>query len=278
MSRTTSQLGAAGGLPGAAANEIVDPEWQRWIDLLDMAIAESGHPVWMSIPPSLTARPANAPLLDRARLHVDHERAGNLARRLAAAVGIVASEGIDGIDMIRSAITRDHDGFDRMSRRLRIPPDTVAVVAQLAAMPLLLGCARLLTREVQRSWDHGYCPVCGAWPMLVEMRGIERARCLRCGCCGAGWSLPVLHCAFCDEVDHQRLGSLLLEGQEQQAHVETCESCHGYLKAVTTLGALQFRSLALTDLETIPIDLAAQDRGYARPSQAGWPLKIELVA
>jgi len=277
MSRTTSHVGTAGGLPGTATSQIVDPGWQQWIDLVDIALGETGDAAWMSILPSPVARPANAPLLEGATLRVDQERASDLARRLAAAVGIVAEDGIDALEMIRSAITRDHDGFERMSNHLAVPADTLAVVAQLAATPLLHACARGLGADSPRTWQRGYCPVCGAWPVLVEMRGIERVRCLRCGCCGADWPLPLLHCAFCDEIDHHHLGSLLLEGEEQQTRIETCESCHGYLKAVTTLGALPFRTLALKDLETIPLDLAAQDRGYARPAHPGWPLRIELV-
>jgi FdhE protein len=127
-------------------------------------------------------------------------------------------------------------------------------------------------------WQRGYCPVCGAWPSLVEMRGIERERRLRCGCCAADWQLPVLRCAFCGELDHHLLGSLLPEGDEQRRRIDTCESCRGYLKIVMTLGSLPPRMLALQDLATVPLDFVAQERGYERPSSAGWPLRMALLA
>jgi FdhE protein len=144
-------------------------------------------------------------------------------------------------------------------------------------MPLLLNAARTLDPDAARSWQRGYCPVCGAWPAMVEMRGIQRERRMRCGCCGSDWLLPVLRCAFCDEIDHQKLGSLLSEGGEQRVRVETCATCRGYLKAFTTLTALPFTVLAMKDMSTVAFDLAAQDRGYARPARPGWQVRVEVV-
>ena len=109
------------------------------------------------------------------------------------------------------------------------------------------------------------------------MRGIQRERRMRCGCCGSDWLLPVLRCAFCDELDHQKLGSLVSEGDAQHVRVETCASCRGYLKSITTLGALPFTMLAIKDISTVAFDLAARDRGYARPSSPGWQVRIEIA-
>jgi formate dehydrogenase maturation protein FdhE len=89
--------------------------------------------------------------------------------------------------------------------------------------------------------------------------------------------LPVLRCAFCDENDHQKLGSLLSEGDDRQTRVETCATCHGYLKSVTTLSALPFAVLATKDLSTVAFDLAAQERGLARPTKPGWHLQVDIV-
>lgn len=68
----------------------------------------------------------------------------------------------------------------------------------------------------------------------------------------------------------EKLGSLHAEGEAHLRRVETCERCHGYLKTVTTFDALAMRALLLVDIATIPRDLVAQDRGYARPSRSGW--------
>ena len=48
--------------------------------------------------------------------------------------------------------------------------------------------------------------------------------------------------------------------------VETCGACRGYTKAVETEIPLPFPLLALADLESMDLDLAAMQRGFARPA------------
>lgn len=279
MSRTTSRLGTPGSLPGAAAAAPVEPAWRPWLELLGLALDEARDPSWTAIEPARDASAApGAPLLHGAAVRVDARRAKPFVGRLARVAGLGAGDTIDAIDSIRAAILRDEPALARLAAHSGVSVDVIAVIAQLAAVPVLHAAARALGERVTPAWQRGYCPVCGAWPALVEMRGIARDRRLRCAGCNADWQLPVLRCAFCDELDHRQLGSLLPEGEEQQRRVETCESCHGYLKAVTTLGALSARQVAIQDLATVPLDLVAQERGYARPARPAWPLAVGFVS
>jgi FdhE protein len=217
-------------------------------------------------------------MLHGAVLRIDGQRAKRLVRRLSEVAGVRGSNDVDPSAAIRAAISRDDHALAEMAERCDASIDAFAIVAQVAAMPLLMGAALTLEPPAAGAWQRGYCPVCGAWPSLAEVRGIERERRLRCGCCSADWPLPLLHCAFCDELDHGKLGSLQPEGDEQLRRVETCETCHGYLKAMTTYTALSIRTLVLLDLTTIPLDLVAQDRGYARPARPGWAPAIEVAS
>ena len=222
-------------------------------------------------------RAPEAPLLHEATLRVDAGRAREFVMRLADELGIVARERIEPLAFILAGVERDGATIDSLAHRLAIPADTVAVLAQLCALPLLLNAAKTLDAEASRTWQRGHCPVCGAWPGMVEMRGIQRERRLRCGCCGGDWMLPVLRCAFCGEMEHKKLGFLFSEEAGQQVRVETCATCHGYLKSVLTLNALRFTSLGLKDLSTVAFDLAARDRGFSRPARPGWPISVEVV-
>jgi FdhE protein len=277
MPWSTGGVGIAGRLPGAEAEAPIEAAWQPWLDLLDVSLGEPAS-VWDTAVTVCAERLAGAPLLHGASIHLDDLRARLLVRRLAQVAGISTGAEIDASQIIRAAITRDDARLAEMAERCGVSAGAFTVVAQVAAMPLLLAAARTLDVSVARAWQRGYCPVCGAWPSLAEVRGIERERRLRCGCCSADWQLPFLHCAFCDEGDHEKLGSLLPEGEERMRYVETCESCHGYLKAMATVDALPVRALVLLDLSTIPLDLVAHDRGYARPARAGWALSIEVAS
>ena len=77
--------------------------------------------------------------------------------------------------------------------------------------------------------------------------------------------MVAFRCAFCGNADHERLGSLVAEAEGETRKVETCGACRGYLKNITTLRAWAPDEVALADLATVDLDLAAIDRGYERP-------------
>ena len=277
MPRTTAGIRTEDRLSTAA----LDPAWRKWIDLVELAVEESRQPAWSECVRFNEKRPPEAPLLHGATIRLP-ARAGEYVVRLADRLGIVALEAINPVAIMHMGIERDNSELEisdlpRPPSPVAVSPDTVALLGQLCALPLLLNAIQKVSPEASRSWQRGYCLVCGAWPNMVEMRGIQRERRMRCGCCGSDWLLPVLHCAFCDEIDHQKLGSLLSEGDEQQVRVETCSTCRGYLKALFTLTTLPFTTLALKDLSTVTFDLAARDRGYARPARPGWQLRVEIA-
>jgi len=277
MPWTTGTVGTAARLPGAIEAP-VDPAWQPWLDLLDVALEESNGHGWDACVSAREERPEGAPLMHGAVVRIDAQRARRLVRRLGDVAGVRARDDVDPRAAIRAAIARDERALAELAGRCDVSIDAFAVVAQVAAMPVLMSAALALEPRAANAWQRGYCPVCGAWPSLAELRGIERERRLRCGCCGADWPLPLLHCAFCDELDHGKLGALQPEGEEQLRRVETCATCHGYLKSAATYGALSVRTLVLLDLTTVPLDLVAHDRGYARPARPGWAPAIEVVA
>jgi FdhE protein len=107
------------------------------------------------------------------------------------------------------------------------------------------------------SWSDGHCPVCGNWPLLAEFRGLEQTRYLRCGHCAAEWSLARLHCPFCGNRDHRRLGFLYADGEQSRYRAATCDDCGGYVKTVSSLQPLAGLQLFAADVATLHLDLAA---------------------
>jgi FdhE protein len=79
-------------------------------------------------------------------------------------------------------------------------------------------------------------------------------------------------------MDHKRLGVLLPDPHDAPGQIDTCMTCKGYLKAYTTFQALPAYAVALQDLATIALDVAALDRGYTRPERPGYALACRLVA
>jgi FdhE protein len=150
-------------------------------------------------------------------------------------------------------------------------------VCHLAALPVLRSSGRALQDRIPSHWPHGYCPVCAAWPIFAERRGLDRSRRLRCGRCAADWAVEWLYCIYCGERDHERLSYLEPEGRGEMLRVETCSSCNGYLKSISSLQGFPPIELLLQDLETVELDLVALDRGYQRPPTSGFTLDTQVV-
>ena len=289
MHGTTTSVRPVGRLSQSQVGAELDPAWRPWVKLLDLVLAAADDPVWIdAVPEPSPARASGAPLLHDTVVRVDARPVRKLVRELlreagafrAGAVPEVVTQPrrrLDALGVLRAAIVQDADAMERLAARADVQADPLSSIAQLAAIPLLTACATRLRDRVPADWDHGYCPVCGAWPTLVEVRGLERSRRLRCGRCSSDWPIHVLRCPFCNEADHHKLHALLPEGSEQTRRVDVCDTCKGYTKGVSTLAAAGLRALALTDLSTIELDLIAQERGYERPADVGYPLSLTVV-
>ena len=290
--------GTAPGLRADPAARLADlerqrPEWRAWLRMLGAARGALGDAGW-SAPfaeaesAGGTGAPARAPLLHGLTLEVDASRVRRLMGRLASAAadgtetGAVSLRGyrpsaVDAVELLTAAVRQDRARVGALAQAGGVDPGALASAADLASLPLLHSCGRLLTDRAPRFWPHGYCPICAAWPILSERRGLDRTRRLRCGRCGDDWEVQWLCCIYCGEREHERLGSLVLEDEGERLKVETCASCRGYLKSVATLQGIPAFELLLQDLETVELDLVALDRGYQRPQEIGFQLDTRVV-
>src|SRR5690606_7194480 len=113
--------------------------------------------------------------------------------------------------------------LSELARAVHVEPEAFAAIAALLPVPFLQACRRAWTTSTNRARPESYCHCCGAWPVSVEVCGIERSRNLRCVRCAANWQSECLRCVFCGNADHERLGSLLAEAGEDVPALELCE-------------------------------------------------------
>jgi FdhE protein len=269
------------------------PEWRGWLQLLAEARGALDRGDWTApFAEAESAREvvtsAEPPLLHGRTLEVDAGRVRRLVSRLASTAAAGKETGAaslrgytpsaaDAVRLVAAAVRQDRGAIGALAEASGVDPGALASVADFAALPLLHSCGRLLAGRVPRSWPHGYCPICAGWPILSERRGLDRTRRLRCGRCAGDWEVEWLCCIYCGEREHERLGSLVLEDGGERLKVETCASCRGYLKSVATLQGIPPFELPLQDVETVELDLAALQRGYQRPQEAGFPLDARVV-
>ena len=181
------------------------------------------------------------------------------ALRIDAAVG----EGeMDLQDLLRGAVAEEGYAFAIADQR-SLDPELLQILAEASVRPSLQAAARAVAPWVETDrWMRTVCPVCGSEPKFAELRGQELAatRYLACGFCGFAWAIRRLCCPFCENKDHERLQTLIIENY-LGCSLEVCDECHRYLKLVDSKEFIG----QVPDVEVLVtphLDVAAMDRGY----------------
>lgn len=166
--------------------------------------------------------------------------------------------------MLRQSLVQDQAGLLETAQTWRVDPDLLATLSRFMLTPIAYAYAVAFGKALKfGSWQRGYCPVCGAWPVLAELRGRDKLRYLGCGRCGTAWPLKRLECLWCGNTDEKQL-SFLYDPDRPQQRVDVCDNCQGYIKTITTFDPLEPDMLLVHDLETIYLDQMAADQGYRR--------------
>ena len=266
------------------------PEWRPLLLVIKEALREAERPQWARLVPALEhSGRGGRPLLDGAVINVAPRLVGRWVRHI---LGIAAGAGTeveplsravptgwpDPLLLFETAVSQDVDRFDELAGVEGDYGGLLRGLASLIAMPMLQSCRRAWAEQVPADWAYGYCPICGSWPALAEIRGLDGARHLRCGCCGSDWRTEWLRCPFCGVGDHEKLGSLASPDKLERQTIEVCDRCRGYVKTMTTLSAIRPEHVVLQDLATVVLDMAALERGYRRPAAQGHEVAVSVVA
>ena len=118
--------------------------------------------------------------------------------------------------------------------------------------------------SVDRNYSKSVCPACGALPQLAILRpeGEGASRYLQCSFCLREWLFRRIVCPFCGEEDKENLPRYSAE-QCDYVHVEGCDACMHYLKAVDM--NIDGHAVPLIDEAAMAVlDIWAGDHGYKK--------------
>jgi FdhE protein len=259
------------------------PEWDPWLSIVGEVLAATVDPRWEEFVPAAPRRLDHAPLLAQASVIVSidflrrwlkqllRSAAGSGTPEMATLKAAESSE-VEAVQLFRAALAQNSRKLERIALDCAVDARAFRGVAELMPVPFLHACRRLWAKADIETWTESYCPICGAWPVLAEARGIEMARYLRCGRCGQEWQAYGLRCPFCDNDDHEQLISLVPQNGSSTRMVESCKRCSGYLKSFTTLQGADALDIMIDDLASVALDIAAVEQGYRRPEGLGYPV------
>jgi FdhE protein len=221
--------------------------------------------------------PLPAPLLKPALLRFCTELAAGGAGEPARHVAETIEAGrIDAGSLLAASLARDQQAIHTGATHLGLAPDLAWLIAELAVGPVahLLqrslfvtptldpGAPSLPLAQALANWNQGYCPACGSWPAIAEV--VEGHRFLRCAFCAATWERTIYACVYCDE-HGEAFVTAAPDEQRTDRRTELCQPCGAYLKAVDTTEISPFPLVAIADMETMDLDVAAMEHHYGRP-------------
>jgi len=257
------------------------------IDLMD--VFEGGRLPRLSLPPKYLAAklargvpalsgepiPLPVPVLTPTLIRLCEELAaggaGETAEHIKAAL---VETRMEAGSLLSASLARDQQTIRVGAAHRGLAPDLVWLVAELAVSPfayalqeaLFSGTGDSALGAALSAWSHGYCPACGSWPAIAEV--VTGRRALRCSFCCFAWDTGSHGCVYCGEAGDKFItpssDAAVVESRKHR-RVEICNTCRSYMKAVDVHDLSPFPLVAIADLETMDLDVAAIERGYSRP-------------
>jgi FdhE protein len=189
----------------------------------------------------------------------------------------IASGKLEAGSLFGASLARDQKVIRTGATHRGLSPDLLWLVAELALSPYvhLLAQSLFHTSDPTLSaalaeWNLGYCPACGSWPALAEAAHAHRV--MRCSFCAAAWEMKQYACVYCGE-QGDAFVTAAPDEQRPDRRLELCNRCGNYLKTVEVPDLSPFPLLAISDMETMDLDLAAMERGFHRPPIRDYAVK-----
>lgn len=160
---------------------------------------------------------------------------------------------------------------NKISEDLDIDKAILNFLIHMSIKPSLDANVEKLKDQVDlKNWLRGYCPICGSFPNMSELKG-EGQRFFICSFCGFEWPSERLKCPFCENREHKSLHYFFEEGKEIY-RVDVCDKCKQYIKTVDSRKLNFEPDLELEDIATIHLDIMASEKGFKRPTPTPWGL------
>lgn len=182
---------------------------------------------------------------------------------------------LDTGSVLAATLARDQRAITLGALQRGLQSELVWLVAELAVSPFVHGLQQLLLAPLGREpadgvlraaldgWKQGYCPICGSWPVLIE--ALDGRSVLRCSFCAYAWTLADPGCVYCGNTEPTFVTSAPGAGRPDR-RLETCLKCRSYVKAVDVDELSPFPLGAISDLETMDLDVRTMKQGFQRPA------------
>lgn len=176
---------------------------------------------------------------------------------------------IDNLDyskIISSILTNDESYLVYLAENLQISHELLIFILDHSLRPFLrlfaLPYTEFFAEDEFQSWDNpNTCPICGAHPQISRLRKLDGRRFMFCDRCFTEWEARYLECMYCGNNEPGSLTYISVENNDAY-QIYVCNKCKGYLKTFDERVEGISVDMFITNMETIYLDLLAQEKGY----------------
>ncbi len=151
--------------------------------------------------------------------------------------------------------------FTQWANTVKVSEWIPQFLAEHAIRPYLRTLAEIYSEDLTSFKNSGTCPCCGEPVRLARLEGKVGKKVLYCPRCYASWSEKRTKCSHCG-VDHDEKMNYLHLENDPTMQLYVCDDCNGYVKVIDEKQAFKKEEPALLDLNTIYLDILAQEKGY----------------
>ncbi|HNX28431.1 MAG TPA: formate dehydrogenase accessory protein FdhE [Syntrophomonadaceae bacterium] len=177
---------------------------------------------------------------------------------------------IDSLDLeqiISKLITFDTDDFfKKLAEDMSLTQELLIFVFDHAIRPFLriysAPYLETLLKDDSPLWPFpNICPVCGSKSNFSHIRSADNRRFMFCDRCFSEWETRFLQCVHCGNDEPTTIKYLSVENDDAY-QLYLCDKCQGYLKTYDERQKEEITDLFIADIETIYLDMLAQEKGY----------------
>lgn len=226
--------------------------------------------------PALAAEPIPMPttLLKPTLLDLCRHLADGGAGQPALDIQTVLDAGtFDPGAVLAATMARDQKAIKIGALHRHLQSELVWLVAELAVSPYVYCLQQMVLGEpggrldpallaALDTWQQGYCPICGSWPSIIE--SLEGRSIIRCSFCALAWTLSEPGCVYCGDIGPTFVTNAP-DPRRPDRRLETCGKCRSYVKAIDVDELSPFPLGAISDLETMDLDMRTMKQGFQRP-------------
>ena len=194
---------------------------------------------------------------------------------LASDLALIETEmaGFDWPAIIEETMNENRIYFAGMADLTGINPEVLFFTCEHSLRPFLrLFAAPYYEKWAEigvRHWSFPVaCPFCGSEGHISRLRNEDGRRFMFCERCFTEWEVRYLFCVYCTNDEPGTIRIMNLEND--QAHkLYLCEKCKSYLKTYDERQTLQPTDLYITSIQTVYLDMLAEEEGYGSKEPRG---------